>query len=134
MDVRATTRIRAVLRIYRMHRKPRGGVLDLPRLERDWRHTGLRRSDLDLALHDMVEQHLLLPRVNCGIPVYELTYLGARSMSSLLASLSAEGIHDWLILLRAKKRAGHSAPLSAAAHRRRSDRGPASDPDAGKNS
>lgn len=124
MDVRATTRMRAVLNIYREHRKPRGGILDLAALERDWKRTGLRRGDLEEGLHDLVQRDLLHPRTQAGVRLYELTYLGERTMSNLLGGIQASAIRDWLVLMRAKQRTRQPRSAVAAARRRRDDSPP----------
>lgn len=124
MDVRATTRMRAVLDIYREHRKPRGGMLDLGRLERDWKHTGLRRSDLDDGLRDLVQRDLLHVRIQGGTRLYELTYLGERTMSCLLGGMQASAIRDWLILLRAKRRTRQPRGPVTMQRRRNNDHAP----------
>jgi len=122
MDVRATTRMRALLDIYRMHRKPRGGTLDFARLERDWRKTGLRRSDLDDALQDLLSRHLLQLRVQPGVArLYELTYMGECATHALFSGMGGNPLHDWVVLMRAKRRVRAPSGARLQRTRRRED-------------
>jgi hypothetical protein len=104
MNVRPSTRLRAALDIFAAHRKPRGGSLSLQELERDWRDTGLRRSDLDAALRGMTQRHLLQLQGAGRSARYELTYLGECAMQLPLAGGTVSLIRDWLTLRRAKRR------------------------------
>lgn len=111
MNVRPGTRRRALLGIYRIRRKRKGGRLTGREIERAWTPTtGLRQSDLRLALADMVERQLLLAHDAPRGTIYELTYLGECAMRAPLGDP-----RDWITLLRARLR----RPKSAAAGRRR---------------
>jgi hypothetical protein len=104
MNVQSSTRRRALLGIYRAHHKGRSGSLSVRQIEREWKHTGLRRADLELALRDMVQRQLLLPRrAHDGIR-YELTYLGECATQLVLAGGPLATVRDWLTLRRAKLR------------------------------
>jgi hypothetical protein len=104
MHVTAGTRRKAVLAIYRAHRKRRGCRLSSAELQGAWKDTGLRRSDLKLALADLAQQHLLLPRQSARGASHELTYLGERAMNAMFGKEPVAGIRDWITLLRARMR------------------------------
>jgi hypothetical protein len=125
MNIRPSTRRKAVLGIYRIRRKRKGGRLSASELERAWHPTtGLRRADLQLALADMVEHQLLVSHVTANGLVYELTYLGERAMHSAVAHGAIEDFADWITLLRARMRRAkrpmsgprRSSDVSATAH------------------
>lgn len=121
MNVQSSTRRKAVLEIYQAHRRPRGGSLSVRELERDWRETGLRRSDLDLALKDMtLHQLLALRRTHDGVH-YELTYLGERALQLPLAGGAINLLRDWLTLRRAQRRARRPPPADRPRNRRADD-------------
>lgn len=121
MKVHASTRRKALLDIYQMHRKPRGGVLTARDLERDWKRTGLRRSDLALALADMTRHYLLLRKAAHDGACYELTYLGERAMQLLMLGGPLTTLHDWMTLRRARRRQPHGTAPSAPKNRRAGD-------------
>jgi hypothetical protein len=121
MNVRPSTRLRAVLDIFAAHRKPRGGSLSLQELERDWRDTGLRRSDLDAALRGMTQRHLLQLQSAGRSARYELTYLGECAMQLPLAGGTVSMIRDWLTLRRAKRRHLRATPTDSAYRNRRAN-------------
>lgn len=121
MNVQASTRRRALLDIYRSHRKPRGGRLSLRELERDWKDTGLRRTDLELALREMTQRRLLLLLRGHEGAVYELTYLGACAMERLLAGDPLVAARDWWTLRRARRRVRPQAEAYAGPRNRRAD-------------
>ncbi|HSW13971.1 MAG TPA: hypothetical protein VLI06_14090 [Solimonas sp.] len=102
MRIHPSTRMRALLDIYLALRKPRGGVLGRELLEREWRKTGLRRSDLEQALQELLLRRLLLlaPR---DAESYELTYLGERAMHQA-PGMHPAALRDWLLLRRARRR------------------------------
>jgi len=102
MQIRPSTRMRAVLDIYRAQRKPRGGVLSRALLEREWKKTGLRRSDLEEALHDLTQRRMLLLRSQ-PLAVYELTYLG-ECAGRLPEWGLVDALRDRLTLLQARHR------------------------------
>lgn len=120
MQLRPSTRMRAVLAIYRRLRKPRGGVLTRDVLEREWRKTGLRRMDLETALQDLLQRGLL-QREAASVVAYELTYLGECAMRQPLHQGDFGALRDWLILQRARHRRRQSI-ATAPAGRRREDR------------
>lgn len=104
MNVQSSTRRRALLNIYQLHHKGRSGVLSARQLEREWKKTGLRRSDLDMAIKDMTQKQLLLSkRTHDGIS-YELTYLGECAMQLQTAGGPLTFVRDWWTLHRAKLR------------------------------
>ena len=99
MNVTASTRRKALLGIYRIRRKRKGGRLASKELERAWTPTtGLRRADLTLALRDAVEHHVLEVKESAQAKSYELTYLGERAMYAI------PDVRDWITLLRARMR------------------------------
>jgi hypothetical protein len=123
MNVQSSTRRRALLDIYQSHHKGRSGVLSARQLERDWKKTGLRRSDLDAAIKDLTQKQLLLSkRAHDGIS-YELTYLGECAMQLQTAGGGPLAfLRDWLTLRRAKLRQRMSAEQSDnVPHNRRKD-------------
>ncbi|TXH06268.1 MAG: hypothetical protein E6R07_00300 [Nevskiaceae bacterium] len=128
MNVQASTRRRALLDIYRSHRKPRGGRLSLRELERDWKGTGLRRADLELALREMTQRRLLLMLRGHEGAVYELTYLGACAMERLLAGDPLAAAQDWWTLRRARRRVRPQAETYTGPRNRRADDAPAAAP------
>ena len=119
MNVRPSTRMRALLRIYRELRKPRGSALALATLEREWRKTGLRRSDLEAALRELLQQKMLQQRAQTATAAYELTYLGECAVRSLRLSSGLEALRDWMTLRQARRR--HPAPAASSQRRRRTD-------------
>ena len=104
MNVRPSTRMRALLRIYRELRKPRGSALALATLEREWRKTGLRRSDLEAALRELLQQKMLQQRAQAATDAYELTYLGECAVRSLRLNTGLEALRDWMTLRQARRR------------------------------
>lgn len=124
MNIQSSARRRAVLGIYGVHRKPRGGSLSLRDLEGEWKATGLRRFDLQLALKDMTQRHWLRAECVDGHDYYELTFLGETAMQQVLAGGAATMVNDWLTLRHAKFRLLHTMPTSALQpkNRRTSDR------------
>lgn len=112
-------RMRAVLGIYRALRKPRGGSLSLPVLEREWKKTGLRHGDLAAALDDLVQRQLLLRCPHSPAPAWELSALGERAMHSLRFNTGFGALRDWAMLRRARRR--RIQPPSGERGRRRED-------------
>lgn len=119
MQIRPSTRMRAVLDIYRAQRKPRGGTLSRVLLQREWKKTGLRRSDLDEALRDLTQRHMLQLRSQ-PLPVYELTYLG-ECAGRLPEWGLVNSLRDRLTLLQARSR--RPDPTRSPMRRRLSDTG-----------
>lgn len=122
MNVRPSTRIRALLRIYRALRRPRGGALALATLEREWRKTGLRRSDLEAALSESQQRRLLVLRSQATTSTYELTYLGECALQSLRLTSGYEALRDWMTLRQARLRRPASA-TPPGQRRRSTDQG-----------
>lgn len=122
MKVRPSTRMRAVLGIYRAQRKPRGGLLALATLEREWKKTGLRRSDLDAALQELLERQFLLRHAQHANPAYELSWLGERAVHSLRFNTGFGALRDWATLRQARRRRSQ-VPSEAGKGRRRTDSG-----------
>ena len=121
MNVHNSARRRALLDIYRAHHKGRCGVLSLKQIERDWKQTGLRRSDLDLALKTLQQQQLLIPtRTRDGI-FYEMTYLGECAMQFVTAGGALTMVRDWFTLRRAKLRQGVRSITEGRMQNRRAD-------------
>lgn len=122
MKVQSSTRCRALLDIYDAHHKGRNGTLSLRQLERDWKETGLRRSDLDMAIRDSVQRRWLLLRKLHDGNSYEMTYLGECAMRLRIAGAPLASLRDWFTLQRAKLRR-RAAPSDGdkAPHNRRAD-------------
>lgn len=100
--------------------------MSLRQLERDWRDTGLRRFDLQLALKDLVQRQWLTALTLDDAPHYELTYLGECATHEAFSGGPVTMVNDWLTLRHAKHRVLHQAPTPAAARNRRAgDRKPA---------
>jgi hypothetical protein len=104
MKITPGTRRKAVLSVYKVRRKRKGGHLLAKELERAWHPLGLRRSDLDLALKDMTQQHLLEPKASPRGTAYELTWLGECAAREVFGDHPLASIRDWLTLLRAGQR------------------------------
>ena len=121
MNVQSSTRRRALLDIYQAHHKGRGGVLTHKQLERDWKETGLRRSDLELALKSLTEKQFLLPRRTHEGMSYELTYLGECAMQYVMAGGVLVAVRDWVTLHRAKLRRRATGATDHAHHNRREE-------------
>ena len=103
MNVRSSTRRKALLGIYRIRRKRKGGRLTAKELERAWHPTtGLRGGDLKLALAELTEEALLIGHEAAAGLVFELTWMGEQAM--LKAITSVEEFGDWVTLLRARSR------------------------------
>jgi hypothetical protein len=118
--VRPSTRMRAVLGIYRALRKPRGGALALATLEREWKKTGLRQGDLAAALEELVQRQLLLRCPQSATVAWELSALGERAVHSLRFNTGFGALRDWATLRQARRR---RTPLpSQQRGRRRDDR------------
>lgn len=111
--------MRAVLGIYRALRKPRGGVLTLPTLEREWKKIRLRHGDLFAALDELVQRQLLLRSPHSAPLTWELSALGERAMHSLRFNTGFSALRDWAMLRRARRRRVES--LSSERGRRRED-------------
>lgn len=122
MNVQSSTRCRALLNIYESHHKGRHGALSLRQLEHDWKQTGLRRTDLDLALKDSMQRRWLLLRELHDGNSYELTYLGECAKRLCAARRPLTQLRDWFTLQRARLR--RRAPASDAGtvpHNRRAE-------------
>lgn len=121
MNVQSSARRRALLDIYQAHHKGRSGVLSLRQIERDWKQTGLRHADLELAIKNLIQQQLLLPKpVHEGM-AYELTYLGECAMQFLTAGGVLTTLRDWFILRRARLRQRDSVTPASTPHNRRAE-------------
>lgn len=123
MNVQSSARRRAVLGIYGAHRKPRGSGFVLRQLETEWRETGLRRFDLQLALKDMVKRQWLRLLFDAdNQPHYELTFLGECAVHMALAGGPLTMVNDWMTLRHAKFRQHHqTANTWGPRNRRASD-------------
>ena len=104
MKITSSTRRKAVLSVYRVRRKRKGGRLLARELERAWYPMGLRRSDLELALQDMTRDQLLEAKDSPRGTVYELTYLGECALREVFGREPLASIRDWITLLRAGQR------------------------------
>ncbi len=120
MKVRPSTRMRALLGIYRALRRPRGGALTLSTLEREWKKTGLRHADLEAALDELVQRQLLLRCAQSASGAWELSALGERAMHSLRFNTGFGALRDWAMLRRARRRRIQAPTLERG--RRRDDR------------
>lgn len=119
MKVQSSARRRALLDIYQAHHMGRYGALSLKQLEREWKETGLRRSDLDAALKSGMQQQLLLPKRTHDGMFYELTYLGECAMQLVTAGGVLATVRDWFTLQRAKLRPRRAAANDTSARNRR---------------
>jgi hypothetical protein len=105
MNVRPSTRRKALLGLYRIRRKRKGGRLTARELDRAWHPTtGLRRADLQLALVDAVEQKLLESHETAAGLVLELTWLGEQALQRAFGRERLTDLPDWITLLRARLR------------------------------
>jgi hypothetical protein len=103
MNVRPSTRRKALLGLFRVRRKRKGGKLAAKDLERAWHPTtGLRAADLRLALIDLADHGLIVPRQSASGMAFELTWLGEEAMQKAITSVDDFG--DWITLLRARIR------------------------------
>jgi hypothetical protein len=103
MDVRNSTRRKALLGLFRVRRKRKGGKLTAKELERAWHPTtGLRANDLRLALIDLTDHRLLIAHPAATGLSFELTWMGEEAMNKAIASL--DEFRDWMTLLRARAR------------------------------
>lgn len=107
MNIQSSARRRAVLGIYGAHRKSRGSSFTLRQLEGEWKQTGLRRFDLQLALKDLVQRQWLHLFDADRQPHYELTYLGECAVHMALMGGPLRLVNDWMTLRRAKFRQHH---------------------------
>ncbi len=122
MKVQSSTRCRALLDVYDAHHKGRNGMLSLRQLERDWKETGLRRSDLDMAIKDAVQRRWLMLRKLHDGNSYEMTYLGECAMRFRIAGGPLTLLRDWFTLQRARfRRRVPSSEGDKAPHDRRVD-------------
>ena len=104
MKITPGTRRKAVLSVYKVRRKRKGGRLLAKELERAWYPLGLRQSDLDLALKDMTQHQLLEAKASPRGTVYELTWLGECATREFFGEHPLASIRDWVTLLRAGQR------------------------------
>ena len=104
MKITPSTRRKAVLSVYKVRHKRKGGRLLAKELERAWYPLGLRRLDLDLALRDMTQHQLLEAKTSPRGTLYELTYLGEHAARELFGKHPLASIRDWLTLLRVGQR------------------------------
>lgn len=104
MDVQFSSQRRALLSIFQVHNISRTGILSAKQIERDWKQTGLRRADLEVALKKSIKQHLLVPRRTHDGMSYELTYLGECAMQFKTTGGWWATIRDWVTLRSAKRR------------------------------
>jgi hypothetical protein len=103
MNVRPSTRRKALLGIFRIRRKRKGGKLTAKELERAWHPTtGLRIGDLKLALADLTDHGLLVAHKVASGTQFELTFMGEQTLHKAITSLEEFG--DWVTLLRARSR------------------------------
>ncbi|HZP12357.1 MAG TPA: hypothetical protein VFB36_08055 [Nevskiaceae bacterium] len=103
MNVRPSTRRKALLGIFRIRRKRKGGRLTAKELERAWHPTtGLRSADLRLALLALADAGEIAAHSTANGLVFELTWMGEQAMHKAIASLDDFG--DWVTLLRARTR------------------------------
>lgn len=103
MNVRPSTRRKALLGIFRIRRKRKGGRLTAKELERAWHPTtGLRASDLRLALITLTDQGEVISHHTATGLVFELTWIGEQAMHKAIGSI--EDFGDWVTLLRARTR------------------------------
>ena len=115
MNITTSIRLRALLSIYRAQRKRRHCCLSSRLLEQEWRHTGLRRSDLQQALDDGLRSHWL-ERTAAGD--YELTYLGEVAARSSMRGAPLRLLQEWMVLQRARQRRRYPAAVGYYFRRR----------------
>lgn len=118
MNVAASTRRKALLCIFRLFRKRRGGCMSAHDIEKCWVRTGLRREDLHKALRESAQANLINLRRGGGGIGYELSYLGERAMESAM-SHPVDAVRDWVTLGRARIRRGDGRRAGPAAGERR---------------
>ncbi len=103
MNVRHSTRRKALLGIFRIRRKRKGGKLTAKEIERAWHPTtGLRAADLRLALIALTDQGEVVAHNTANGLVFELTWMGEQAMHKAITSV--EDFGDWVTLLRARTR------------------------------
>ena len=118
MNVDDYVRERALLKIFRKHHRTHKGCrLSARELDRAWKGTGLRRSDLQDALQDLTRRHLLHARHGVPGTEYELSYLGERAMQAHALQRPMVSLRSWLTLQRARLRKPSRAPGSAPRRR-----------------
>ncbi|MFP5306878.1 MAG: hypothetical protein ACLGI7_13775 [Gammaproteobacteria bacterium] len=123
MNVDDFVRERAVLKLFQAHhRNRRGCCLSAREIERAWKRTGLRRSDLQDALDDMVRRNLLQVRDGLLGQEYELSYLGECAMHVSPIARPVRHLRSWVTLQRARLRKPSPHPTAQQLRRRTSDR------------
>lgn len=104
MRVDDKVRERAVLSLFRAHRRTRGACLSHRELERDWRRIHLRLADLSAALTDLTQRGLLDMRQTAVGTDYALTYLGEQAARSAPLVEPVTFLRSWFALQRARLR------------------------------
>jgi len=117
----------AMLRVFRAVSADDGTVVHSEDLEREWHGmTGLRRADLDSALHEMVDRgYLSVQRAAGTRRDYEITAAGRGDMLWREALLN---MGDWFVLVGARARSAVAVfrrrrPAQAAHERRHGSAG-----------
>lgn len=103
MIVDRQTRRLAMLRVYRAVRNEDTATLYHEDLEREWGRTGLRHADLEAALREMVQRHLLSIRDEGPRRNYQLTAAGVREFHNARDALRFHS-QRWLTLVQARAR------------------------------
>lgn len=101
MDIPASTRHYALMRIFRRRRHAAKPFLLQAELQRAWIHLGLRQADLALALREAAAARLL--QVQGGGGRIELSKKGREELG-LLGTFFSRKLLDWLRLERIRRR------------------------------
>lgn len=118
MNVDNCVRERALLNIFRKHHRiQKGCCLSARELDRAWKDTGLRHSDLHDGLHELTRRHLLHARHGMPGTEYELSYLGERAMQAHPLQRPMVFLRSWFTLQRARLRKPSRLPGSAPRRR-----------------
>lgn len=122
MNVESSTRHMAIRRIFRKRSKRKaGGSLTGADLQRDWIKTGLRWSDLQIGVRELIQRRVLVLHTGKFGVCLELTARGEHEIDSPVYDLLTR-IVDWLKLETLRMRRRNSTPGSGFRRRRLIDR------------
>lgn len=120
MNVTESTLRMAFFRVYREVATDEAHPVSLHEVKDAWHLTGLRHSDLPVALQNLIRSHLLQPMETDRIATVQLNEAGLRAFHERTVGLRR--LQDWLTLARTGlRRAGMALPQRRQRGRRRQD-------------